>query len=122
VKNGLDCVGLLLAVASDVGYDEAPSFDPVSYSRRPDGVTLTSILRASLVPVQEVREGNVVAFWIDVSDRPTHVAIIGKHPSIEGEFSLIHSHARVRKVVEVTFDSYWRSRVAETYAFPGTKD
>ena len=121
-QNGLDCVGLLLAVSADVGYAEAASFDPGSYSRRPDGVTLTSILRNSLVPVQEVREGSVVAFWIDAADRPTHVAIVGKHPRIEGEFSLIHSHAKVRQVVEVTFDAYWRSRVAEAFAFPGTRD
>lgn len=119
---GLDCVGLLIEVARDVG---AKWHDLEGYSRdgriTADGKghsLLRSELEASLdevVDLRQARDGDVLCFWISRELVPHHVGIkIGN--------GLIHAAAQVNgkrgKVVERArlgawahyLDSAWRFR------------
>ena len=112
-ETGLDCIGLVVRVAHDLGISDA---DFLQYGRAPDGMQLTARLAAHMKRVRkrDLQPGDVVLLadgaW------PCHVAILGDSYS---PFSMIHSHVRARGVVETPYDAAWRERARAWFAFPG---
>lgn len=94
---GVDCVGLVLCVAKELGY-VAQDFDVLGYSRRPDGVTLMHHLHAQLDEVSQadMRPGDVVCVAFDAL--PQHVGVVGDY--LHGGLSIIHADSRHKRVVE----------------------
>lgn len=119
---GLDCVGLLLAVAQDIG---AEWHDLEGYSR--SGAATADLMGYSLlrehmarsldeIPIETAAPGDVWLFWVERLLVPHHVAII------TGPDRIIHSAARLAgglpgRVLETRLgrwkdqiDSAWRFR------------
>ena len=109
---GVDCAGLLIGVARDLGLSE---YDIDGYPRVPDGKTLQAILRAEMVPIKsdEVRPGDVLLFGF--YRHAQHLAIVTRVEPIY----IIHSYQPNDAVVEHRLDSVWRQRVRGYYRFPG---
>lgn len=109
---GVDCVGLLVCAANDVGIhlDEGGA-----YSRRPDGRTLVERIRRNAQEVFEPRSGDVAVFWIRNPRLPTHLGILT-------DKGLLHSYEGVGKVVETTFDERWKRRVHAYFRINGMED
>jgi hypothetical protein len=82
---GLDCAGLLICVARDLGI-VPPDFDVPNYRMLPDGKSLINLCDLHLEP-SKLAVGCVVVIAVD--KYPQHLGIVGDYR--HGGFSLIHS-------------------------------
>jgi cell wall-associated NlpC family hydrolase len=82
-RDGVDCVGLLYAVASALGYD---TVDLRAYSRTPQPAIMGDLLakNADEIPLVDIRPGDIL--WMRLGGvKPRHTAFvesIGDTPSI----------------------------------------
>ena len=112
VERGLDCIGLPVVVARDLGYTVE---DNVTYSMRPQGEVLLAYIgkACNRVALPDMQEGDLLAFWMADSPRdlPIHVAIY------TGE-GIIHTNRDMGAVVEHSLDEGdWRRRIHSAWRF-----
>jgi hypothetical protein len=122
---GVDCVGLVLCVAEDLGIKDRFGIpilraDYTDYAKQPSDsfVHETCKERLELQPVGKAfAPGQIVSMRIPVF--PCHVGIL----ALRGEdLYLIHAYdSGLRKVSEIIFDAAWRRRVVGTFQFSGVE-
>lgn len=83
---GLDCAGLLICVARDLGI-VAPDFDVPNYRMQADGRTLLNLCELHLEPATGLELGCVAVIAMD--RYPQHLGIVGDYR--HGGHSLIHA-------------------------------
>lgn len=110
-RAGLDCAGLIVCVAQDLGIPTTA--DISGYARTPDGVMLKALLDTAAVPVTAWQEGDILLLRFDAA--PQHLAIVT-------EAGMIHSYLAARRVVEHRLDEQWRARIVAAYAYPGVSE
>ncbi len=111
---GLDCIGLLVAVAREL---DLPHSDDATYGRRPRPAQLLAGMEHNLVRRLgcDLAPGSVVVMGARRADLPQHVGILTEHPA--GGLGLIHTDAHVGRVTEHAFDAAARERVHSVWAF-----
>lgn len=94
---GVDCVGLVLGVARELGAVN-PDWDVPGYSRVPDGLALMHHLRQHLqeLPRSALQPGDVVCVAFD--RHPQHVGVVGDY--LHGGLSFIHASGHRGEVIE----------------------
>lgn len=112
-SHALDCIGLLVRVAHDLGLSDA---DQAGYSRRPHGGELEHALHMHCAPIASPDVGCVALMRFE-HGAPQHVGVLGDYP--HGGLSLIHAYAPSRKVVEHRLDDSWRLRIVQCFDLPG---
>lgn len=114
---GLDCLGLLLVSAEQVGmaFDgvRAMELDDRAYGARPDTARLERKLATVLRPVHEPQPGDVLL--LRVEGRPQHLALVSDYPQALG---IIHAYAPARKVIEHRLDAQWRANIHAIFRLP----
>lgn len=115
-RQGLDCLGLLIASAAAAGIrlqGQCPmAFDERQYSLRPDTELLQLKLAGCLQQVNDPRVGDVVLF--SILGRPQHLALVSDYPAANA-LGIIHAYAPARQVVEHRFDDGWHKRLVQVY-------
>lgn len=113
---GVDCVGLVIAVARELGH-VAPDFDVLGYSRHPDGVELMHHLNNNMnvVSQADMRPGDVVCVAFD--SHPQHVGIVADY--VHGGLSIIHAASKVGKVIETRLMFSSAMRFVDAFRFEG---
>jgi cell wall-associated NlpC family hydrolase len=108
-SEGLDCVGLLVQVAKDLGYEVQ---DFTAYSLRPRAVQLMELIGNSCDRVDGAPQpGDILVFAMIGPSWPQHAAI-------KTEPGMIHSFkGGPNKVVEVGFDDHWQSKLHSTWRY-----
>jgi len=107
-RAGIDCIGLAVAVARDVGFTVQ---DVTDYGRIPDGQRLRQGLLDHMQSVDRAwAPGDVLLMRFE--RYPVHVGIAS-------DVGLIHAYAQMRRVVEHRMDDTWRGRVLQAFRFPG---
>lgn len=114
-ENGLDCIGL---VAIGYGY---PINKLPAYPRDPLNNELEKYLIAALgapalekpFTIEDLKENDLVAMQYRGPIR--HVGIVLKHPTIPGEFSLIHTDSMIGQVKEHILDFKWFRRIEKVW-------
>lgn len=106
-RHGVDCVGLVLCVAYDLGLS---SYTPRPYSRNIDPAAMRAELEVCLDPVEEKQPGDVL--FMRVYGVPQHLGIY------TGE-TLIHAFETVGKVCEVQWSPYWFDKVESVWRWKG---
>lgn len=110
-KSGLDCAGLVICVAHDLGISDV---DFTAYGHDPDGRTLHTLLAKHMdeLPPGDMHVGDVV--FMAFQAYPQHLGILadGGRP-----FSLIHAFAPARKVIEHRLDDEWMGRIRNVYSY-----
>lgn len=112
---GLDCAGLLLAVAASVGIQQV-DYPRRNYSRFP---LLGDHLRAFVagqtnpIPVEEARPGSIYLFWIHREGLPQH---LGMHVAPD---LMIHAWSDAGAVVQSHLGPYWSARITGVFDFRG---
>jgi cell wall-associated NlpC family hydrolase len=109
-RAGIDCAGLLVCVARDVGI--STEGDQGGYSRTPDGASLKQALDTFGAPVDGFQPGDFLLMRFDA--QPQHIAIVT-------DKGIIHSYLSARRVVEHRLSEDWRARIVQAYAFPGVE-
>jgi cell wall-associated NlpC family hydrolase len=110
VKDGLDCLGLLIVVCRDL---ELPHVDRSDYGRMPEKDRLLSELREHTgreMRPHEAAQGDILVFRY--LRRPRHVAI-------KTDMGMIHSWADAGKVVEHGLDERWMQQCVTAFEFKG---
>lgn len=112
-KTGIDCVGLILKVAEDLGYDI--SMDRTGYVRRSTSVEFLKEFEMYMIwkNPKDVIPGDVLVFRDNAY--PYHTAIVGD--SKQG-YTLIHAYANRRRVVEEMYIEEWRKKAVAGFEFP----
>lgn len=120
-RGGVDCLGLLVGVAHELGLKDAHGhlleiFDERDYSHQPDSVRLQEKLKQLMTPMphEQMRAGDVVL--MNVGQEPQHLGIITKY-NAGGSYvaGLLHAYAQARGVVEHALDEAWRARIVQVY-------
>lgn len=124
---GVDCVGLLIAVAIELGLIEE-GYDPTGYAWETDGTQLREELSkwADLIAFSDgpspadfwfdvLRPGDIAVF--KVTGLPQHTAFIssiayGTGGPLPG---MIHAYNPSKKVVEHLLDERWTRRLVEVW-------
>lgn len=113
VRAGIDCAGLIIAVARDVGL---PAEDMAGYARTPDGKALRAHLdsQAGAIAFADRQPGDILLLAFD-RGLPQHLAIATDR-------GMIHAYAGARKVVEHRIDETWAARILGAYQYPGVHE
>lgn len=103
-KKGVDCVGLVVCVARDLGL--VPSkWDTISYGMNPDGTLIPNVRQyLRRVPRSNLQAGNILVFNYDGSDR--HLGIM-LNPANR---TFIHSYRLTGRVSVSTLSGPFCSR------------
>lgn len=121
---GLDCIGLILCVARDLGIadSEGAQIDPheyPAYSADPlhGAVHAECCRRLIRKPLSEMRAGDIVTMRVPIE--PCHVGIIADRG---GVLYIIHAYnGGTFKTVEHILDDAWRKRIVGVFRFPGVE-
>lgn len=125
----VDCVGLVLCVAEELGIDGACS-SPESWTRQPKysqygpepfrgKVFNECVERLEKVQDSEsIKVGDILSLRVPLT--PCHVAIVSEH---NGVLYMIHAYngGTNKKCCEHVLDSAWRRRIAGVFRFPGVE-
>lgn len=118
---GVDCVGLLVGVALELGIADARQgarpieFD--GYGRAPNPALLLKAAEMYLDPEDGLTLGGVLLMRFHAA--PQHFAIVSQLDPLP---YIVHAYAQARKVVENRLDDLWRGRVVRHYQFRGVSD
>lgn len=117
-KGGVDCLGLLIGIATELQLTDAAGkpltdYDDTHYTHTPNTSMLLHWLATLLKPkpVTQLSAGDVALFRLD--GNPQHLAIIADGKT--GGLNLIHSYAQARKVVEHELDEHWKKLLVAGY-------
>lgn len=115
-RHGVDCVGLIVKVAHDLGISD---YDSNDYQRRTHGHAFLRHFRENMKekPIAEAAPGDVMLFRD--SSYPCHSSIIGKdHRGL----TIIHAYAIRRRVVEELLEQGdWISKRVACFEFDGVE-
>lgn len=115
-RAGLDCAGLVVCVAHDLGLSD---FDTRDYGRLPAGDAMRKVMRTHCteLPADALAPGVVALMRFDAE--PQHLAIVADY--LYGGHSIAHALMQSRRVVEHRLDDLWRGRIVSLYALPGVE-
>lgn len=111
-RTGVDCIGLVLLVAREVGMDLP---DPAPYAREPQGTRLLDGILAHAERVSEARAGDVLLFRLGLYGG--HVGIASVHPAWDVP-ACVHAYAPRRQVVEQPMDAELRAALIGAFRLP----
>ena len=110
-RAGVDCVGLLLMAAADIGI-ELP--DMPGYRRSPNPALFVTHIRDNSLAVAEPTPGTFGIFRDGT--QPCHVGIFAER---DGHLTLIHAYSALGKVLEEDFIHDWPKKLVEVRAIEG---
>ena len=112
-REGVDCAGLVIEVAHELGLSE---FDTADYARQATDESMLDLCREHLTEVtqSDMRPGDVLVLRFDCN---RHIGFVGDY--VHGGLSLIHAYAQApHKVVEHRLSPDWLMRVIAVFRFP----
>lgn len=119
----LDCVGLPLCVAEELGIVDKngvplKSRDNLNYSAQPQDQLVHQECQNRLIqkPIEQMADGDVVT--LRVPSIPCHVAIV---TLVDGVWHMIHAYTGNRKCAEHVMDDKWKKRIEGVFSFPGVE-
>jgi cell wall-associated NlpC family hydrolase len=110
-RAGIDCVGLVVMVAKQLGLSD---YDSTAYSRRPQGQGFVEHFRAHLdvIPIPNARIGDILVFADHAY--PCHCGVLTERLKTP---HLLHAHALRRKVIEEPYAGEWPLKVKFAFRF-----
>ncbi len=111
---GVDCIGLVVGVAKELGLSQA---DAQCYGRIPSSNDLVTALQQHAIPVAPDAiwsAGQILLIRFDAE--PQHVAILA---GSVGQHTMIHAYSNAGCVTEHRVADVWRARILARYEFPG---
>jgi cell wall-associated NlpC family hydrolase len=113
----VDCVGLVIGVARDLGLADVQIAD---YPRTPQASRLMTECRQHMRPLAlaSVQPGDVLLMRF--RREPQHVAVAADY--VHGGLSIVHAYEGAGAVVEHRLDDAWLARVVASFSIPGIVD
>lgn len=119
-EHGLDCAGLLIVVAREVGL-VLPDFDVRGYSQRADGTLLERLTPHMGARLNKATMQAGDAIVIESDEHPQHVGVLASYKGRDDVLSIIHASndPRYMRVLDMRLMFSKHFRFAAAYAFPG---
>lgn len=123
---GIDCVGLVLCVAEDLGLVDSNGVlllktDYATYSPQPSGQGLVQrelVRRTKRKLANQFLPGDIVSLRVPIE--PCHVGIITEYKGVP---YIVHAYSGgERKCIEHIFNAQWQRRVSTVFEFPGLEE
>lgn len=113
-RKGLDCIGLGVVVAREVGLT---NYDVTTYGRDPTPGLIEHFRRVAVeIPIMQAMPGDF--YVIKDGPYPYHVAFCSERDGIP---HIIHANARRRMVIEEPYTDYWQSLTIHAFRLKGVK-
>lgn len=111
-RNGIDCVGLLIAIAKRL---DAKYWDNTNYSQQVIGSQLLQHVAFTCDEAKDESDlpGRILVFWTVKRNNPQHTAIRTYDDKI------IHACSVVGSVVEQKLADNWKRRIYTTFRYRG---
>ena len=106
-RAGVDCAGLLMAVAAERGL---PVLEVTNYGRMPNPRRMGEELARQMDRIAVGQAGPGDALWLAWREQPQHLAIVT-------ELGIVHAYESIGRVVEQPLDQTWRGRVRGAFRF-----
>lgn len=108
-RTGLDCIGLAIRAAQDVGISV---IDDTTYKVVPNPTKMLAHLMAHCQEIQrnEITVGTLL--WIRFDSDPQHVALVT-------DAGMIHSYSTIGRVVEHGIGPAWKKRIVKAFHVRG---
>jgi hypothetical protein len=118
-KNGIDCGGLLICTAWDLG-TLSRDWDGKPYPKQPTPQYVKWVFDTFWVKCSdlELKPGRVALMGLPVGPA-IHIGLI---TSVNGRPYLLHASPDAGRVAEHRIDSVWRKRITAVYEYPGVED
>ena len=113
---GMDCAGLIICVAHDLGLSD---FDTRAYGRLPQADRMRELMRKHCTELPAVKLSPGLVALMRFEAEPQHLAIIADYAY--GGHGIVHALMQSRRVVEHRLDDLWRSRIVALYALPNVE-
>lgn len=111
-RAAVDCIGLLVVVAQELGLFDPHLWIPANYSPRPvDGLLEKHVREACEISDGSLPGGIALFRWSRVAP-PAHCAVLGHD-------TMLHAYKTVGQVVEHGFRGKWPGRAHSYYRLPG---
>jgi cell wall-associated NlpC family hydrolase len=132
-KGGVDCIGLIIGVAKELGLTGAngkllAEFDETGYSPYPDGVSLQRFLdlhfnkiSANQQPIKHadiIKQGDILLFKLFTHPQHVGIAINFQGGDIRS-IGVIHCYSASGQVVEHHLSIAWQKMLVGVYRFRG---
>lgn len=117
-RKGIDCAGLIVRVAHELGLSD---YDSRDYQRRTSGHEFLRHFRDNMKqkPISLIEPGDVILFRDKMY--PCHSAFVADDK--KGSLTIIHAFAGAKKVVEEKLDQGdWLERVVGVFEFHDVGD
>lgn len=111
-RHGVDCVGLAIRVAQDLGLTE---FDIREYERTPSNKLMKDLLMQNCILVNGSPLQPAMLLHMAFEKQPRHIAIVTSAEPLR----IIHASSEHERVVEHVVDQKWRNRIRGAYMIPG---
>lgn len=108
-RAGADCIGIILGVAAELGYDWH-HFDIPYRGRYPDGHTFQEQIEKACKSTDKPEPGDLLLFKI--WHYPQHCALL------TDKGTMIHSYTSIEKVTENDFSEPWKKLFVKAYELP----
>jgi len=117
--NVLDCVGAISVPAAMVGVvlePVAPYTLNCDYSER-----LIEYLARNMdaVPLDEIRAGDVLAFWLSKPRKPRHLGTVVPGTGAGSALDFVHTSEAAGRVVQNTLNPQWQSHIHTAWRLRG---
>lgn len=123
-NGGIDCVGLVLLVAEELGIayrdtQEMRGADYLNYTPGLHSFVLDECKRRLVEkPIAEMKAGDVIVLKVDTV--ASHAAIVTER---KGQLYMIHAYnGGLYQVTEHIIDFKWRRRICGVFDYPGIED
>lgn len=119
-KIRLDCAGLLIENAIDIGlYNEGDDLVHLNYPRIPDGSSLVAHINNICDHKTKDKLQKADVMVMTFNGNPTHLAMyLGDYLNDGGEY-FIHASLPDRKVLIQRYDDFWKEVTTDVFSFKG---
>jgi len=122
-NGGLDCIGLLVQVAEDLGIShEMEKYNWLEYRENcfpahghPNSMDERLSKPMIRIPIEEVGIGDVETYWIRDRGATCHCAIIS-------DKGFVHTHQGCMKVIETNKSPFWDRRRTGAFRYPHVEE
>jgi cell wall-associated NlpC family hydrolase len=120
---GVDCFGLIMGIAKElgiVGIGGKPlvQYDRIDYAMLPDGTRLKEFLDKHFLSVGKMRSGDILLF--SFFGNPQHLGIVS-NVIADDRIEIIHCYSGSRLVVQHYLSPAWIRMISGVYRFRGIK-
>lgn len=113
--HGIDCVGIILCVAKELGIKLIIHDEFQNYGRRTRQRPLVDYMDEQFICLQKREIGSIAVSWYNRRTKePSHLGIVTN-------VGMVHTNGHLKVVIEEHWSPKWAFRIVGYYKYPGVE-